>query len=76
VQEVSVSTLIKGTRRIRENLILLICTALAVVVTWRGVIYGDFLAAYMCLALGISLVFTGIALVDYRKSVPTSDNGL
>ena len=69
------STLIKNGRRIRENSILLICTLLAVVIVWRGVIFADLLAAYMCIALGISLVFTGIALVDYRKSMPTSDNG-
>ena len=69
------STLIKNGRRIRENTIVLICSILAVVIVWRGVIFGDLLAAYMCIALGISLVFTGIALVDYRKSVPTSDNG-
>ena len=69
------STLIKNGRRIRENMIVLICSILAVIVVWRGVIFGDLLAAYMCIALGISLVFTGIALVDYRKSMPTSDNG-
>jgi len=69
-----VSTLIKGGRRICENIILLICTVLAVAIIWRGVIFADLLAAWMCMALGISLVFTGIALVDYRKSAPTSDN--
>ncbi len=69
------STLIKNGRRIRENIIVLICSILAVAIVWRGVNFGDLLAAYMCIALGISLVFTGIALVDYRKSMPTSDNG-
>ncbi len=68
------STLIKNGRRIRENIILLVCSFVAVAIVWRGVTFGDFLAAYMCMALGISLVLTGIALVDYRKSVPTSDN--
>jgi hypothetical protein len=71
-----VSTLIKGTRRIRENIILLICTALAVAIIWRAVIFADLLAAWMCIALGFCLVFTGIAWVDYRKSIATSDNGL
>jgi len=70
-----VSTLIKNGRRIRENTIVLICSILAVVIIWRGVNFGDILTSYMCIALGISLVFTGIALVDYRKSVPMSDNG-
>jgi hypothetical protein len=69
-----VSTLIKSGRRIRENFILLICTSLAVVVVWRGVIIGDLMAAWMCIALGVCLVFTGIALVDYRKSTLASDN--
>jgi len=70
-----VSTLIKNGRRIRENTIVLICSLLAVIIVWRGVIFGDLLAAYMCMALGISLVFTGIAMADCRKTVPTSDNG-
>lgn len=68
------SSFIKSSRRIRENIILLICTVLAVAIIWRGVIFADLLAAYMCIALGFCLVFTGIALVDYRKSAPTSDN--
>jgi len=70
-----VSTLIKSGRHIGQNIVLLVCTFLAVAIVWRGVVFGDFLAAYMCIALGISLIFTGIALVDYRKSAPTSDNG-
>ena len=69
------STLIKNGRRIGENMIVLVCSLLAVLIVWRGVIFGDLLAAYMCIALGFSLVLTGIALVDYRKSMPTSDNG-
>ena len=69
------STLIKNGRRIGENMIGLVCSFLAVIVVWRGVIFGDLLAAYMCIALGFTLVLTGIALVDYRKSAQTSDNG-
>ena len=69
------STLIKSGRRIRENFILLICTVVAVGIVWRGMIFGDMVAVWFCVALGLCLVFTGIALVDYRKSVPASDNG-
>ena len=68
------STLIKSTRRLRENFIMLICSFLAVALVWRGVIFADLLAAWMCIALAICLVFTGIALVDYRKTTPASDN--
>ena len=69
------STLIKGARSIRENFFLLICTTLAAVMIWRGMTFADLLAAWMCIALAVCLVFTGIALVDYRKSLATSDNG-
>jgi hypothetical protein len=75
-QEVTVSTLIKGGRHIFSNSILLVCTVIAGAIVWRGIVFGDLLAAYMCVALGVSLVFTGIALVDYRNSLATSDNGL
>ncbi|HEV8377750.1 MAG TPA: hypothetical protein VGP99_02790 [Tepidisphaeraceae bacterium] len=70
------STLIKGGRQLLQNIILFVCTILAVAIIWRGVIFGDLLAAWFCIALGFCLVFTGIALVDYRKSIATSDNGL
>ena len=73
-QEVSVSTLIKSTRRIRENWILFICTTLAVAVIWRAVNIADLPTAYLSIALAICLVLTGIALVDCRKSAPSSDN--
>ena len=69
------TTLIKSGRRIRENFILLVCTTLAVVIVWRGVIVGDLLAAWMCIALGLCLIFTGIALMDCRESTLASDNG-
>lgn len=69
------STLIKNGRRIWENMIVLIFTFLAAAIVWRGVVFADLLTAWMCIALGLSLVLTGIALVDYRKSGQTSDNG-
>jgi len=69
-----VSTLIKSGRHIFATSILLICTVMAVGLVWRGIVFGDMLTAYMCVALGVSLVFTGIALVDYRNSLATSDN--
>lgn len=68
------STLIKSTRRIRENFFLLICTTLAAFMIWRALIIADLLAAWMCVALAICLVFTGIALLDCRKSTSSSDN--
>jgi hypothetical protein len=70
------STLIKGGRRILDNVTFLTCTLLAVAIVWRAVIFADLLACWMCIALGFCLFFTGIALIDYRKSLPTSDNGL
>jgi len=75
-QEVSVSILIKGSRQILANSLVLICTFLSIAIVWRGVVFGDLMATYMCMALGFSLFFTGIALLDYRKSPVASDNGL
>jgi hypothetical protein len=70
------STLIKGGRRILDNITFLICTLLAGAIVWRAVVFDDLLASWMCIALAFCLFFTGIALIDYRKSLPTSDNGL
>ncbi|HEV8607993.1 MAG TPA: hypothetical protein VGQ99_21840 [Tepidisphaeraceae bacterium] len=58
------TTLIISGRRILDNFILPLCTFLAVLIVWRGVDYGDMIVASMCIALGFSLIFTGIAASD------------
>ena len=62
------STLVKSARRIRENLIVLICTLVAALLVWRGLTFDhgltDLPTASICVALAISLVFTGIAAAD------------
>ena len=74
------STLVKSARRIRETIIVLICTAIAAILIWRGLTYDrdipDLTTYSLCVALAFSLVFTGIAAIDCRNSPSTSDNGL
>ena len=68
------SILIKSTRQICDHFMLVICMFLAVVAGWRAFEVDNLLAAWMCIALAICLVLTGIALLDYRNSLPSSDN--
>jgi len=66
-----VSTLIKSARRIRETMIVLICTAIAVILVWRGLTYdhgvADLMTASLCIALALCLILTGIAAADCRN---------
>jgi len=66
-----VSAHVKSARRIRETIIVLICTAIAAILIWRGLTYdhgvADFTTASMSVALALSLVFTGIALTDQQS---------
>ena len=63
----------KSTRQICDHFMLVICLFLAALAVWRA-FEVELLAAWMCIALAICLVLTGIALIDYRKSLPSSDN--
>jgi hypothetical protein len=70
-----VSTLIKSTRQIYDHFMLVICLFLAALAIWRAFEVDNLLAAWMCIALAICLILTGIALIDYRNNPATSDNG-
>ena len=62
------STLIKRARRIRESTTLLICTAVAGILVWRGLTFdhgeADLTTAFFYIALAFSLIFTGITAAD------------